>query len=144
MEVVLVEEDARDAFPFSPHRYIHEKVVVQNSALIPPAPIVFVKLVEERNNRKILHYKFATLTELVIYFSTDKTERGIKLYRYFLTAFLKRYGLVKNIVFPITLSYNDKIYAKQIGKKIYSLLHNSRRLLCFYSVVNYLNFLLRR
>lgn len=131
MEVVLVEEDARDAFIFSPFRFIHEKVVVENPQLLPSAPIVFAKLVEERNRRKVLHYRFATLAELVLYFSTVNTDRGRKLYRYFLTAFLRKHHLVKDMAFPVTLSYNDKVYAKQVGKEIYSLLYHSRRPFCF-------------
>ena len=127
MEKVVVREDISTAFPFSPLKFVNEVVVVENTNSIPPAPILYVKLIKERNKRKILHYKFATLSELVIYFSTVKTPRGQKLYRYFLTAFLRKYNLVKGgIEFPVTLSYNDKVYIRHIGKQIYGFLRSRK------------------
>ena len=127
MEKVVVREDISTAFPFSPLKFVNEIVVVENTNSIPPAPILYVKLIKERNKRRILHYKFATLSELVIYFSTVKTPRGQKLYRYFLTAFLRKYNLVKGgIEFPVTLSYNDKVYVRHIGKQIYGFLRSRR------------------
>ncbi len=130
MQTVFVNEDISNTVLTSPIKYVDDKVVVEDANYIPPAPILFVKLVEERNRRKVLHYKFATLAELVLYFSTVKTGKGRKLYRYFLTAFLRRYGLVKGgIEFPVTLSYNDKVFARHIGKQIYGFLKSRRPIL---------------
>jgi hypothetical protein len=87
---------------------------------IPPAPVLWLHLLEEREQRRKLGYEFATLSELVLYFYSRNDERGIRLYDILFKIFLKKYDLMRNVHIK-RINPNDAEYIRKIGLQIYQL-----------------------
>jgi|GEM_PF-4871773 len=103
---------------------IEPKEVVTYAAVekeqIPPSPVLWFHLLEEREQRRKLGYEFATLSELVLYFYSRNDERGIRLYNTLFKIFLKKYDLMRNVHIK-RINPNDAEYIREIGLQIYQL-----------------------
>lgn len=124
MEVAqIVEKVGNEVFYSTPFRAIDEMIVVEDAELVPEAPILYFYMIEERNQRKVHNFQFATLSELVLYFRTLNTERGQKLYRYFFEIFLEKYDLIRDKQKEKQrLTEEEKEFVRRCGKQIYSSL----------------------
>ena len=120
MEVIEVQIDFDDLIvtDIEPRNLITYAVVEKEN--IPPAPVLWLHLLEEREQRRKLGYEFATLSELVLYFYSRNDERGIRLYDTLFRIFLKKYDLMRNVHIR-RISPNDAEYIRNIGAEIYQI-----------------------
>jgi len=120
MEVIEVQIDFNDLMTtdIEPKEVTTYAVIEKEN--IPPAPVLWLHLLEEREQRRKLGYKFATLSELVLYFYSRNDERGIRLYDILFKIFLKKYDLMRNVHIR-RISPNDAEYIRKIGTEIYQI-----------------------
>lgn len=113
LDMPTIEEEYKKA--------IKTCAVVQNPNL-PEAPMLWYQILRERKERKRLKYRFATMSELVLFFFTIKdTDMGKELYTYFLDLFLKKYNLTRQKNSLKSLSKQETEFIRIVGQNIYAL-----------------------
>jgi len=93
---------------------------------VPEAPILWYYMLKERKKSNHTKHKFATLSELILFFYSMQDQTGMRLYKHFFDLFLKKYDLAQvEKIKP--LQKNEADFVKLVGQNIYALEANQNQ-----------------
>jgi len=130
MEIIHFEiKNLKELF-FIEDEYRKDKIktyaVIQKEK-VPEAPILWYYILKERKKRCKTKHKFATLSELILFFYSMQDPIGMRLYKYFFNLFLKKYQLVQEAEKTRPLRKKEADFVKLVGQNIYALEANQNQ-----------------